>query len=337
MITITRNFPVNIKADHRGYFLHLLNMELPEPGIIQYKQRVLILYNGIVLHGGKIQQQSLLYATRFKELGGYRFVATRLMRSFLKGAITRLSSGSCYIAITNEWTHGYFHWKTESLPKLLYSLQQGHKPVVLLPENYTANIHYESLKMLGVTWQHFKGDAWVSNVLLPSRFAPYPAHYNVQIMEALRQALVGKVVSKTIPHRKVYLSRRSARHRKIGNELEVIDLLTQVGFEVHEFENYSLQQQITLMQETSVFVSLHGGGLTNLIFCKTGTKVLEFSLENQTMDKCYFNLAHAMGVHYYYQFCAPASTDTDYFSADVVVDLVSLEKNIQSIVEVENV
>ena len=337
MITVTRNFPVNIKAEHKEYFTHLLNMELPEPGITHYKQRVLLLYNGIVLHGGKVQQQSLLYATRFKELGGYQFVAIRFMRSFLKGAFTRLPSGPCYVAITNEWTDGYFHWMTEALPKLLYSLQQGHKPVVLLPENYTANFHYESLKMLGVTWQHFEGDAWVSNVFLPNRFAPYSAHYNAQIMEALRQALVGKVVSKTIPHRKVYLSRRLARHRKISNELELINLLTQVGFEIHEFEKYSLQQQIVLMQETSVFVSLHGGGLTNLIFCKTGVKVLEFSLENQTMDKCYFNLAHAMGVHYYYQFCKPASANTDYFSADVVVDLVSLEKNIQSIVEAENV
>ena len=226
---------------------------------------------------------------------------------------------------------------TEALPKLLYSRQQGHKPVVLLPENYTANFHYESLTMLGVTWQHFKGDAWVTKVLLPNRFAPYSAHYNLQIMEALQLALTGEVVSKTVPHRRVYLSRRVARHRKISNELEVIDLLSQIGFEVHEFENYSLQQQITLMQETSIFVSLHGGGLTNLIFCKTGAKVLEFSLENQTMDKCYFNLAHAMGVHYYYQFCKPASADADYFSADVMVDLALLEKNIQALISVKNV
>ena len=175
------------------------------------------------------------------------------------------------------------------------------------------------------------------NVLLPNRFAPYSAHYNAQIMEALQSALTGEVVSETVPHRRVYLSRRLAHQRKISNEVEVIDLLTQVGFEVHDFEHYPLQQQLTLMQETLIFVSLHGGGLTNLIFCKTGATVLEFSLENQTMDKCYFNLAHTMGVNYYYQFCQPASADVNYISADIVVDLALLKTNIQSLIEVKNV
>ena len=164
MINVTRNFPVNIRAEHKEYLTHLLNMELPEPGITVYKQQVLLLYNGIVLHGGKVQQQSLLYATRFKELGGYRFVANRLVRSFLKGAFTRLTSGPSIQSLPKNEPTAIFIGCQEALPKLLYSLQQGYKPVVLLPENYSANFHYKSLKILGAAWQHFKGDAWVNKV-----------------------------------------------------------------------------------------------------------------------------------------------------------------------------
>jgi capsular polysaccharide biosynthesis protein len=72
------------------------------------------------------------------------------------------------------------------------------------------------------------------------------------------------------PSRRIYISRRGAGYRRIDNEPEVESLLRDLGFEIHELEQYSLRDQVALFAEAEVVVSAHGAGLTNMLFSPPG-------------------------------------------------------------------
>ena len=131
---------------------------------------------------------------------------------------------------------------------------------------------------------------------------------------------------------RIYVTRAKAQKRKIINEAEVLLIMKALGFVVIYFEDYNLDEQISIMHHTKILVSMHGARLTNIMFCNSGVSVLELILKNQIMDKCFFNLANAMDLKYYYQFCESDNDLNDYHTADIFVDSNELEKNLHKII-----
>jgi len=74
---------------------------------------------------------------------------------------------------------------------------------------------------------------------------------------------------------RIYISRQGATYRRIRNENELIPLLSEHGFEFIKLEAHSIQQQAKILSRAKVVISSHGAGLTNLVFCNPGTKVIE--------------------------------------------------------------
>jgi len=329
MIKVTRNLPENFIAEHLPYFEHSLQISLPDPGYIYFTNKILILSNGIVINGLRVEQQSLLYATRYREIGGRLFLVKKMIKALLKNSISFLKVETDAVTIVNEWTSGYFHWFTEAVPKLIYMLQQGKKSIVLLPADYHSEYHLRSLELLGVSVEIYSAQiVRRRNVFLPYRLAPYSAHYDPLVMQQM--ALIMKANLKLDINRgkRVFISRRQAANRKLINEADVIILMKEFEFQVLEFEDYNFDAQVSMMHYTDILVSIHGGGLTNMIFCKPGTKILELSLKNQVMDKCYYNLANAMDLKYYYQFCDPENDVDAYFDANIIVSIPDLRNNL---------
>jgi len=79
---------------------------------------------------------------------------------------------------------------------------------------------------------------------------------------------------KSIPFRKVYVSRRKSA-RAMANEHELEKKLSENGFEIVYAEELKFDEQITLFSETKVLVSAHGAGLANIVFMKKGTYLVE--------------------------------------------------------------
>lgn len=81
-------------------------------------------------------------------------------------------------------------------------------------------------------------------------------------------------VEPTKPFRKLYVTRRHAKVRRLLNEEEVASYLRDRGFEVVALEKRPLQEQVQLFAEAKVIVAQHGAGLTNLLFAQS-PRVLE--------------------------------------------------------------
>jgi Glycosyltransferase 61 len=80
-------------------------------------------------------------------------------------------------------------------------------------------------------------------------------------------------------HRRVYISRAKATSRRVVNENEIAPLLQEHGFEKVLCEDLSLAEQVNLFAKTAAIVGGHGAGLTNLIYCESGSLVGEIYIE----------------------------------------------------------
>jgi capsular polysaccharide biosynthesis protein len=60
----------------------------------------------------------------------------------------------------------------------------------------------------------------------------------------------------------------------------MIDFLRGEGWAIIQAEKYSLKQQIGLFRNARAVCSIHGAGLTNLLWCDKGCKVLELCAAN---------------------------------------------------------
>jgi hypothetical protein len=61
----------------------------------------------------------------------------------------------------------------------------------------------------------------------------------------------------------------------------------------------SVAQQAALLAEAEVVLAIHGSGLTNIVFCQPGTKVVEL-FSPYYVYPCYWLLSNLMQLEYYY-------------------------------------
>ena len=228
------------------------------------------------------------------------------------------------IWIKDEWSANYFHWMTDCLPRLWLGLQEGKSDKVILMESFK-NLPYvtQSLDLLGIQPVYFKSgeNLWVKNLVLTGRTSNF-ANFNLPLTHLTREKLAVK--SAGVAFRKIYVSRNLASKRKVHNELEVELLVRKKGYDIIYMEKMSLKEQFNLMAETKILVSLHGAALTNMLFMQEGQTVVELRNQNDDITNCYFNLASALGIRYFYTLNKGDHKAT--IVTDFTVDLVALEK-----------
>jgi capsular polysaccharide biosynthesis protein len=119
------------------------------------------------------------------------------------------------------------------------------------------------------------------------------------------------------------------------NEAEVLEVLQRLGFLTVYPEEMSLGEQVQLFSRTRYLVSNHGAGLANMLFVPDHANVLELRQEADAHRNFYFSLASALNQNYFYQTCPPATHNVDRHVADLVVDTVALERNIELLLTTE--
>ncbi|WP_111670736.1 glycosyltransferase family 61 protein [Algoriphagus litoralis] len=204
------------------------------------------------------------------------------------------------IWVIDEWSANYFHWMTDCLPRIWEGLDRDSNSPVILPESYRSLDYVtQTLELLNTKVEFFKSreNLKVDTLILTARTAEFP-----NFIPALAQKTREKLASipKKSPWKKVYISRKLASKRKAHNELEVELILRKRGFDIVCAEQLSVKQQIELMAQTKLLVCLHGAALTNMLFLPKGAKVLEIRNIGDSENQCYFNLASALELEYYY-------------------------------------
>jgi hypothetical protein len=99
--------------------------------------------------------------------------------------------------------------------------------------------------------------------------------------------------------KRIYISRRAAKYRKLLNEDELIPILKKNKFIICIPENLEIKDQLMLFAEAEIVVGIQGAGFANIIFSNKNTKVMEI-FSQYFLDSFTRILATALGIHYTY-------------------------------------
>ncbi|MGB8853933.1 MAG: glycosyltransferase family 61 protein [Pirellulales bacterium] len=122
--------------------------------------------------------------------------------------------------------------------------------------------------------------------------------------------------TKSAGFEKIYISRsQSVNGRHVLNEKQVIEqVLSPRGFRVVRLEDFSLYDQAAIMRSADTIVAPHGGGLTNVLFCRRGTRILELFNKNWIVF-CYARIGAMLGLEPFYHVAA------DSHDMDIQIDV----------------
>ncbi len=203
---------------------------------------------------------------------------------------------------------GYYHWMFEVLPRFEI-LRRSSVDLALVDKfvinSYVAGFHKEGCARLGIRREQVIESFWHPHVhahtLVVPSFAGAQAEMPGWTCDFLRQTFLpdaSKSGSRRYPKR-IYITRRSAGHRRVANEQALVAWLASLGFEEIAAESLSISEQACLFEGAEIVVAPHGAGLTNVVFCRPGTKIIEL-FSPRAVNPLFWKIANHVGLDYYY-------------------------------------
>jgi Glycosyltransferase 61 len=323
MITTRRTKPLNLVPEDLLLFERELERKVPDPEVT-FLKHAFVLGNAICFHKGRRVKESLPIGPYDQHFGWRYFFKERLSYKWQFVLDSRN-----YLLALDAWSFGYFHWMTDALPRIFFGMANTKDFVLLLPEMYNEPYHRQSLEVLGIhriKWLKKNTITYIKNLYL-SHHQGTQGNYNPGIIRNIGSIFRQTALNLGFGDR-IYISRTKALRRKIVNEQEVIRLLNEKGFREVCFEDYDLEQQISIAAQARYLVALHGCGLTNILFMQPGSNVLELRQDTDNRNNCYFSLASELAVNYFYQNCRSVHAGLVIQNNDLIVDTELLKKNV---------
>jgi hypothetical protein len=206
-----------------------------------------------------------------------------------------------YTSLTCPTSYNFFHWMMECLPRLAV-LEKYIKLFdgIIIPGE-SRPFHHESLLALGIDNKCLFEASTRSHLKVEHLFTTdYSARDNPPswLHEWYKEKFIQPLAVKVKPGRKVYISRADAMRRKASNCDELEKMVSALGFEVVTLSQLSFIEQAKVFHTSDFIVGEHGAGLTNLVFCRKGTKVIEI-LNAFWMYPCFYAIAVSAGLEYH--------------------------------------
>jgi hypothetical protein len=199
-----------------------------------------------------------------------------------------------WTSIISLWCNGYYHWFNDALPRLapLKEFPVGTKILIRGPLRSYQRESLEILSLLDRVRETAESHLLIEDYYfssppgIPGCTNPFVAHW-------LRKKFLPHAKVGTTP-KKFFVIRRS-KTRGISNQEEVAEFFRSAGWAVVDLEELSLVEQISWFANAEAVVGEHGGGFTNLVWCRPGTKVLELCAKN-FLNGCYEGISLCNGL-----------------------------------------
>jgi capsular polysaccharide biosynthesis protein len=328
-----RQLPQNFDEAHLDLFQHEFERPIPESRLLRF-ENVSVSSEGLLFKGAKMLPESFAYAFEFDDWKRRSILKFLVTNHFLR---KRRTIETPVLWITDYWSKGYFHWLTDALTRLFVVRDRLDQLTLLLPTEFaTRDFVKSSLNVFGVKRVEFIRPNEVvkcRSLLMPTHTAP-SGHFRDEVIQGVRTTLLNALGESHQGGERLYISRRLAGRRRIANETELTPVLEKFGFETVCAEELSFEQQVKLFSRARYLVSNHGAGLTNMLFVRDGGAVLELRHVSDYINNCYFILASALKLEYYYQLCQAERNSADAHTADLIVDAKELETNLTRLCEI---
>lgn len=201
------------------------------------------------------------------------------------------------------WHNNYYHWMFDVLAKLDLLAQSKMKIDKYIINPLSLPFQSQTLKQFGISKKriienHKDLHIKARKLIIPSQPTMLP-EWACQFLRKKLAENINQNEGKNSKIDKVYISRKDANSRRIINEVEVLDILKRKGFSVVTLSELDVFEQIKIFDSAKVIVAAHGAGLTNLLFSKRKTKLIEI-FSPAYVHPLYWILSNRIGIDYYY-------------------------------------
>ena len=236
----------------------------------------------------------------------------------------------------------YFHWMVDVLPRIELLRRSGRDLAEIdwfLVNSCQHDFQRESLRILGIPEEKVLESDRIphlqaTELIVPS-FAGYLGWPSGWAIDFLRREFLNGIIPSSNYPKRIYISRSKARYRRVLNEEDVVEVLAESGFVSILPESMSLAEQIAHFYHAEVIVAAHGSGLTNTIFCQSGTKVIEL-MSPHYISHYYWGSSQYLQLEHYFLAgeafeCYPIRQlmYQNSLTEDILVNLSSLKRMVE--------
>ena len=253
--------------------------------------------------------------------------------------ITRLDN---ILYVTTSNSQNFFHWFLDVLQKLEFIDQSrdqilNFKYKIIIPNGYNNSYSKKSLEAFDLNFYYQeKNEIIISeqSILLPN-IAPTGNYRKNQVLK-LSQRMKNhwtKNITNNLNNKRIYISRKNAQRRKLKNEDEIIPILKKYGFTILDFDKLNFEEQLKNILNSEILISIHGAGLTHMLWMNEKSKVLEIRARDNCNDNCYFTLASDLGHDYFYVIAEKTDPKKSDHLSDLTINKNYFLSQLQKILE----
>jgi len=317
----------------------------------QPRQYILKLENGRLWgnNGAVIASNDRFIADVSKEFGPAKFDPSKhSVFNRVKLRKPQKFNGSIAV-IASPGSNVYAHWFCDILPRIILLKKAGilDKVDKILINYSKLDFQQESLAMLAVPEEKLINCIEDLNFHLEADtvyVSSYPNEHGTVNPWVCNEV---KVLYKTIAsgakdfnHKRLYISRRKAVGRRLINEEALIDYLQQeYGFVKVFTEDFTMAEKVKMFQKAECIVAPHGGGMTNILFCEAGCKVVDIFPPGD-FDTFFWSISNSNKLEYYYFFGKGElpTPDNDFVSRNADIDIdMSKFKDLMNLLKLQKI
>lgn len=193
--------------------------------------------------------------------------------------------------IATDAKGNYFHWMIDLLPRLLLIANSNWTDFsqrnLILYHKPERSYELETLNLLGIqknkvlTLKAFElasvQDLVTTEFSPTYETTPFPG-WKKELLTEFKIKSLGNIASKEF--KQIYLLRGRQGKRRLLGEERLVDVLRARGFHILDPQRMTVVEQMEALSGAEVVVAPHGAALTNIIFCKEQTVVIELRSTN---------------------------------------------------------
>lgn len=216
--------------------------------------------------------------------------------------------------LSYNWVDNYYHWMQLALPLLrTYAILAPsiHIDYFYVGEFGAVGVQDQTLEWCGIRREQLVREPCTGSRLLMAIRLHRPQFGGMRYRDMWGHQFVRSIyhpLPQASSPERIYVQRGNARNRRMTNEAQLLDFLKPFGFVSVTMDGLSVAEQANLFGNARVIIATHGAALTNLIFARVGTKVIEL-FPPGVDETSFFTAATHSRLEYYYvlgQFVTPA-------------------------------
>jgi len=328
---VRRRKPVNLSSSDDALFQAEYVKALPEVYPIEQNFCFIVpsgrLFNGFFLNNDQFNINP-------STMGIIKSYVGSLLSLISVRKVVRMENA---LFLTSSTSVNFFHWFLDVLQKAegligLVGQETSIGLTILLPADHKNEFMKDSLKAfdLDCRWLEKNELAIIDHMTVIPDIAP-TGNYRKQVVQRLSKRLTdhfSKGFDLSNRKNKIYITRKNAQKRKIINEDQLIPVLIKNDFVIVDFDNLTFCEQLSYILRADFLVSLHGAGLTHMLWMQKPAKVLEIRARDDCHNNCYFTLASDLDLEYHYVIADKTDSTKSTQQADYLIDKVVFEEKL---------